>query len=473
MDNESFRKYAHQLVDWMADYRENIRQYNVKSNVKPNDILKQLPLKAPSIGEDFTTIFTDFSNIILPGVTHWQHPSFFAYYPSNTSPASILGEMLTSTLGLQCMSWQTSPAATELEERVMAWLVDMLGLPDDFVGVIQDGASSATLCSLLSAREKRTSCESNRSGLYNQKPFTVYCSDQAHSSVDKAVRIAGFGEVHLRKISVDENFSINDVLFEDMVIKDIDDGFSPLWAVASLGTTSSCSFDPLDRMGKICQKYNIWLHVDAAYAGTALVLPEFRFLIKGIEYVDSFVFNPHKWMLTNFDCSAYFVKNKDYLLKCFEILPEFLKTKEDLQVNNYRDWGIGLGRRFRALKLWFVIRNYGVENIQNMVRDQIQLAQKIVSKMKEENDFEILAPVVLNVICFRYNPSHINKDSKLNLINKTLLESLNESGKLYLSHTKLNGKYTLRMVIASPVIEEREMFEIWNLIKSIARKISL
>ncbi len=469
MDNE-FRAKAHEIVDWIADYLEGVEQYPVKAQVLPGEIRDQLPSSPPEKGEPFDALMADFQKIILPGITHWQHPSFFAYFPANSSPPSLLAEMLTSALGAQCMSWVTSPAATELEERVMQWLREMVGLPADWDGVIQDTASTATLCSILTAREERSRYEINKRGFTTAERFTVYCSTEAHSSVEKAVRIAGIGREQLRKIDVDENFAMRADLLEDAIRQDRSSGFVPLCIVSALGTTGSTAIDPLHAIGEIARRNHVWLHIDAAFAGTALVLPEFRHLLKGIEDADTFVFNPHKWMFTNFDCSAYFVKDRDALVRTFEILPEYLKTHEREQVNNYRDWGIQLGRRFRALKLWFVIRTYGVAGIRDRVRAHIAMADRLAKTIQGEPDFEILAPVWCNVICFRYRPNQVSDPDRLNAINMNLMERLNNTGKLYLTHTKLDARTALRLVIGQTNVEQRHVDAAWEIIARTARR---
>ncbi|HEX9016051.1 MAG TPA: pyridoxal-dependent decarboxylase, partial [Chloroflexota bacterium] len=309
MTNEEFRKHAHELVDWMADYLAQIESYPVKSPVGPGEILGKLPDAPPAQGEPFARIMEDFRSVILPGMTHWQHPSFFAYFPANSSPPSVLGEMLTATLGAQCMSWVTSPAAAELEERMMQWLRQMLGLPAGWDGVIQDTASTATLCSLLTAREVRSGFAVNSRGFSGDERYCVYCSSEAHSSIEKGVKIAGIGRDNLRIIPVDDAFAMDPAALERAVVDDRARGLTPLAVVAAFGTTGSTAVDPLAAIGEICARHRLWLHIDAAYAGTALLLPEYRELVKGIEHADTFVFNPHKWMFTNFDCSAYFVKD--------------------------------------------------------------------------------------------------------------------------------------------------------------------
>jgi aromatic-L-amino-acid decarboxylase len=463
MNIQEFRQRAHQLVDWMADYLENIEEYPVKSSAKPQEILKKLPSSPPLEAESFDLIFQDFREKIMPGITHWQHPSFFAYFPANSSFPAILAEMLTATLGAQCMIWETSPAAAELEEQMMEWLKTMMGVPHKWVGVIQDTASTATLCAILTAREQFSDFQINEQGFDNQQ-FTVYCSTQTHSSIDKAVKIAGLGKQNLRKIAVDSAFAMKPNELVATIELDISRGKRPLCVVAAIGTTSSTAIDPLREIGEICQKYGIFLHVDGAYAGTASILPEKRWILDGLELADSYVFNPHKWMLTNFDCTAYFVKDKAALIRTFEILPEYLKTKNDTQVNNYRDWGIQLGRRFRALKLWFVIRSFGVAGIQAKIRGHIELAQNLKQKIENHPAFELLAPVDFNLVCFRYKPLNINDLEELNQLNAQLLEQINQSGKAYLTHTKLNDIYTLRLVMGQTQVEVRHLEAIWALI---------
>jgi len=472
MDTDEFREHAHRMVDWMADYLENVEQYPVKSPVKPGEILRQLPASPPNEPERFADVMADFEKIILPGMTHWQHPSFFAYFPANSSPPSLLGEMLTATLGAQCMSWQTSPAATELEERVMDWLRDMIGLPRQFTGVIQDTASTATLCSILTAREKASDFTVNRQGLRQAPHYVVYCSQETHSSIEKAVKIAGLGAENLRPVAVDDNLAIVPQALSSAIEHDVQEGLSPLCVIATLGTTSSTAIDPLRAIGEICTRHCLWLHVDAAYAGTAMVLPEMRWIGDGTELADSFVFNPHKWMFTNFDCSAYFVKDTEALVRTFEILPEYLKTAEGEPVRNYRDWGIQLGRRFRALKLWFVIRTLGVGGIQDRLREQINLARRAVSWIEQESDFELLAPVPLNLICFRYHPREIDDARTLDDLNQRLLERLNDSGELYLTHTKLRGAYCLRLSVAQTRVSEEHVQKAWELIRRTAEAIT-
>ena len=470
MTPDEFRKHAHELVEWMAGYMENIEDYPVKSPVLPGDIFCRIPDNPPEDPEPFEAFFDDFRNIIMPGMTHWQSPNFFAYFPANSSPPSVLAEMLTSTLAAQCMIWETSPAAAELEEKVMNWLRDMTGLPDNFEGVIQDTASTATLAAIITAREKITGFRINDEGFYKNPELRVYCSGQAHSSVDKAVKIAGIGRKNLVKTSVRDDFSMDPVSLESEIRNDIENGYLPCCVIATLGTTGTTAIDSLEEIGIICRKYNVWLHVDAALAGTALILPEFRWMINGKEYIDSIVFNPHKWMFTNFDCSAYFVKDADSLIRTFEILPDYLKTRTRGMVNDYRDWGIPLGRRFRALKLWSVIRHYGVSGIRDKIRSHISLARELEEMIKKEKDFEVLAPVVLNTVCFRFNPGMLENE-ELNKLNEKINHSLNDSGRIYLTHTSINGKYTLRMVTSQTNVTSGHVKRAWDLIRETSRNI--
>jgi aromatic-L-amino-acid decarboxylase len=468
MKPDDFRKHAHELVEWMAGYMENVENFPVKSSVAPGEIFKKIPDNPPLHSEPFDSLMKDFDEIIMPGITHWQNPNFFAYFPANTSPPSILAEMVIATLGAQCMIWETSPAAAELEEKVMIWLRDLTGLPSGFEGVIQDSASTATLAAILTARERVTNFSINNEGSEHAGTLRVYCSDQTHSSVEKAVKICGIGRKNLVKISVKDDFSMDTEKLREAIIDDQKKGFIPCCVVATLGTTGTTAVDPLRAIGEICHENGIWLHVDAAMAGTALILPEFQWMLEGKEYIDSFVFNPHKWMFTNFDCTAYFVKDAGVLIKTFEVLPEYLKTRTRGKVNDYRDWGVPLGRRFRALKLWSVIRSYGTEGLRNIVRDHIRIAARLSEMISNESDFEILAPVIISVVCFRYIPSGYSEE-QINALNEKLNHQLNDSGQLYLSHTILNGRYTLRMVTAQTNVTYEHVEKAWDLIKTTSR----
>lgn len=466
MNNSEFRKHGHDLVDWMADYLENVSQYPVKPSIQPGDIKKKLPASAPLQGESFDSIFRDFKNIIVPGMTHWQHPQFFAYFPTGASEPSILAEMLATTMGAQCMIWLTSPAAEELEERMMEWVRDAIGLPQTFTGVIQDSSSSATLVAMLSSRESKSDFAINQYGFRGKEKYRVYTSTQAHSSVDKGVKIGGFGLDNLVKIETDDNYALVPSALEKAMQSDVANGFTPLCVVSTIGTTSSTAIDPIESISRICKKYSCWHHIDASYAGSALLLPEMRWMSKGAEVADSFVFNPHKWMFTNFDCSAYFVKDKNALVNTFAILPEYLKTPEDKLVNNYRDWGIPLGRRFRALKLWFVMRSYGIEGMQKRIREHIEYGQWLKKQMEATEGFEVTAPAPLNLVCFRIRPKGMTNEADLEKINAQLLQQLNGSGKILLTQTKLKDKYVIRFVAGQAHAKLESVKVGWELIKT-------
>lgn len=469
MDAEAFRKSAHQAVDWVANYLEKIEKYPVKSPVVPREIFDKLPHSAPRVSENFEQIIQDVNEIILPGITHWQHPNFHAYFPANNSHPSILGEIITAGLGAQCMIWETSPAASELEEKMMEWIKEMMVLPDTWSGVIQDSASTATLAALLSAREKATENTVNHKGFTHQT-LRVYCSEETHSSIDKAVKIAGIGSINLVKIKTDATMALIVDELALQIAHDLKKGMTPCCVIATLGTTSTLAFDPLEKIAAVCQKNNVWLHVDAAYAGSAFILPEFRYLMKGLEHADSYVFNPHKWLMVNFDCSAYFVKSKENLINTFGIHPEYLKTEHEKHVNNYRDWGVPLGRRFRALKLWFVLRSYGKEGLQKIIRKHISYGVWIKEQIEMSADFELLAPQVMNMVVFRYYDPLLSLND-LNTTNAQMLKVINDSGSAYLSHTLVGDKYAIRLVLGQTNIEIGHVEKVWELISSMALKI--
>jgi len=464
MDNDTFRKHGHALVDWIADYYERIEELPVLSRAAPGEIAAGLPRSAPTSGEEMEKIVDDFEARILPGITHWQHPSWFAYFPANASPPSILAELLTAGLGAQCMSWHTSPAATELEEVTMGWLARMIGLPDTFTGVIQDTASTATLTAVICARER--ALEAPRENPVRLEDLVVYASGEAHSSVEKAVRIAGLSPGALRSVPTDDEFAMLPDALEEMIEADLVGGSFPACVVATVGTTSSTAVDPVPQIAQICERRGAWLHVDAAYAGTAAVLPEMRWILEGVERADSFVFNPHKWMLTNFDLSAYFVRDPDHLVRTFSMEPEYLKTKTGGPVRNLRDWGIPLGRRFRALKLWFVLRSYGVDGIRSMVSRHLELAAGFARRVEEDPRFELMAPVRFGLVCFRIGGGM--DEELLEELNGRLLDAMNANGRLYLSHTRLDGKLTLRLAIGSRLTEERHVDGAWKLASAAA-----
>lgn len=469
MDPDEFRERGHEVVDWIVDYYKRIESFPVLSQVQPGEIRASLPAQAPQQGEAFETILGDFEKLILPGVTHWQSPNFFAYFPSNASGPSILGDLLSSGLGVQGMLWATSPACTELETLVLDWLAPALGLPETFLstrsggGVIQDTASSATLCALLAARERATNFRSNQAGVKGK--LCAYTSTQAHSATEKAIGIAGIGRDSLRLIATDETFAMDaDALASAMQI-DRSAGLTPFFVCATVGTTSSNAIDPLPKIGPICQKFGAWLHVDSAMSGTAALCPEFRFIHDGIEYADSYCFNPHKWMFTNFDCDCFYVADRAALIRTMSILPEFLRNQatESGAVIDYRDWQIPLGRRFRSLKLWFVLRHYGIEGLQFHVREHVRLAQQFAAWVREDDRFELAAPAQLNLICFRLKTG--------DPANQRLMDALNRRGDLYLTHTKMDGRIALRLCVGQTNTTESHVQNAWRRIQEEAGKL--
>jgi len=463
MSRDEFRRQGHAMVDWIADYYSRVENFPVLSRVQPGEIRSKLPSNPPQRGEPFDRIFADVESIILPGITHWQSPNFYGYFPTSTSGPAILGDLLSTGLGVQGMLWSTSPACTELETHVLDWLVPVLGLPEKFLssstggGVIQDTASSASLCALLAARERATQYASNRKGCDGR--LVAYASTQTHSSVEKAVKIAGLGSDNLRAVEVDQDFALRPHTLARQIAADKNSGLIPCFVCATVGTTSSNAIDPVREIGAICREHNIWLHVDSAMSGTAALCPEFRFLHDGMEFADSYCFNPHKWMLTNFDCDCFYVADRKHLIQTLTVLPEYLRNQatESGAVIDYRDWQIPLGRRFRSLKLWFVIRHYGIEGLQQQVRQHVRLAQQFAGWVRSDGRFELAAPVPLNLICFRLRSGDAD--------NQRLIDELNQSGKLYLTHTKLDGKFTLRLCVGQTNTQSSHVERAWQLIQ--------
>lgn len=466
MRYDDLRRYGRQVIDWLADYLEHVEQFPVLSQVRPGEVRARLPGAAPQQPEPFKAVLRDLEEIILPGLTHWQSPNFFGFFPSNHSWPSILGDLVSSGLGVQGMLWATSPACTELETHVLDWLADLLGLPECFKststggGVIQDSASSATLCAIVAARERATAGQTNRTGV--QRPLVAYASTQAHSSVEKGVRIAGLGSDHLRRIDVDRNFAMRPECLAAAIEEDRAAGRIPTIVCATVGTTSSLAMDPLVEIGPICRRFGVWLHVDAALAGTAAICPEFRHFQDGLELADSYCFNPHKWMFTNFDCDCFYVADRHALTSALGIWPEYLRNpaSQSGQVIDYRDWQVPLGRRFRALKLWFVLRLFGVQAIQEKVRNHVAWAHDFAQWVSQDCRFELAAPVALNLVCFRLRAS--------DEANHRLLDALNQSGKVLLSHTRLDGKITLRLCVGQTSTERRHVERAWELIRTLA-----
>ncbi len=460
MDAADFRRHGHELVDWIAEYLETNEQLPVMARTAPGAVAATLPTRAPEDGEPMEAILADFRRDILPGVTHWNHPRFFAYFPANNSYPAILGELLSAGLGVNAMLWQTSPAATELEQVVMGWLADLVGLPPGFHGCIQDTASTATLTALVCARERSTAFAVNRDGFAAAGRLRIYASRDAHSSVVKGARIAGFGDDNVVLVDLDAERAMDPADLERRIAADLTAGLVPCCVVATVGTTGSTAIDPLAAIGPIAARHQLWLHVDAALAGTAAILPEKRWILDGIAHADSLVFNPHKWLFTNFDCSAWYVKDPAHLERTLAIDPEYLKTDQDTQVRNFRDWGVPLGRRFRALKLWFVLRSYGARRLREMVAAHIALAEEFAGWIDAADGWERLAPVPLNTVCFRLRPAGADLET-CNRLNKALLDRVNAEGTTYLTLTKLDGVTTLRLAVGQTKTERRHVQEAW------------
>jgi aromatic-L-amino-acid decarboxylase len=468
MTPEEFRRHGHTVVDWIADYYARIESLPVLSRARPGEVRGSLPPEPPESGESFETILHDVEKLILPGITHWQSPNFFAFFPANASGPGILGDLVSSGLGVQGMLWATSPACTELETHVLDWLVKMLDLPEKFLststggGVIQDTASSASLCALLAARERATNFVSNQRGCDGK--LVAYASAQAHSSIEKDVQIAGLGRENLRMIEVDKNFAMRADALSRQIEQDRRAGLVPCFVCATVGTTSSNAIDPVPEIGRLCREHKLWLHVDAAMSGTAALCPEFRHIHDGLEYADSYCFNPHKWMFTNFDCDCFYVADRKALIQTLSVLPEYLRNQatESGAVIDYRDWQIPLGRRFRSLKLWFVIRHYGVEGLRYHIRRHVELAQQFADWVKKDDRFELAAAVPLNLVCFR----HKDGDD----VNQKLMDRLNRSGDLYLTHTRLNDRLTLRLCIGQTNTTARHVERAWKRIREEAEQ---
>jgi aromatic-L-amino-acid decarboxylase len=458
MTPAEFRCHGREAVDWIADYMEQVERLPVLAQVEPGEVRRRLPEHPPQHGEPFAAMLDDMSKVILPGVTHWQSPNFFAYFPCNNSGPSILGELLSAGLGVQGMLWATSPACTELESLVLDWVVEAMGLPDGFRttspggGVIQDSASSAALCAILAARER----------VEGGGERIAYLSTETHSSLEKGLRIAGLESRNVRRIEVDDCGAMRPDRLAEVVAVDAAAGRRPFFVCATAGTTSSLAFDPLRRIGEVCRRSGAWLHVDAALAGTATICPEFRWMLDGLELADSYCFNPHKWMFTNFDCCCFYVTDRRPLLQALGILPEYLRNQasESGGVIDYRDWQVPLGRRFRALKLWFVLRWYGIEGIRKRVREHVAMAQQLRGWIEASTDFEVAAPVRLNLVCFR----HRGGDAA----NQRILDLVNGSGRMFLSHTRLDGRLTLRFCVGQTNTELRHVAHAWKGIQDAA-----
>ncbi|HEY1428509.1 MAG TPA: aminotransferase class I/II-fold pyridoxal phosphate-dependent enzyme [Candidatus Tumulicola sp.] len=447
---------------WIAEYYAHPEAYRVLPAVKPGDVVAQLPERAPDRGEPFERIFDDFKRIVVPATTHWNHPRFFAYFATSAEPSAVAAEALSATLDVKAMLWRTSPAATELEEVTMRWLSDMLGLPADWTGIIYDTASIAGFTALAAAREA-LGLDVRRYGMTGRDlpRLRIYISDQTHSHVEKAAIALGIGQENVVHVPSDENFSMDARELERRVSADIGAGMRPLAIVATAGTTSTTSFDPLDEIADIAERHGIWLHVDAAYAGNAGAVPELRGLLRGAERADSFVVNPHKWLFVPMDLSVLFVKDESIVREAFSLVPEYLRTPET-DVVNYMDYGLQLGRRFRSLKLWFVLRHLGVEGIRSLLRKHVALAQELAARIAASDDWELLAPHPLSVVCFRYCGV---PEAERDAANERILEAVNASGAGFISHTKLRGKYTIRVAIGNLRTRRDDVEELWEALR--------
>lgn len=461
MPKEDFRRFGYEVIDWIADYFEKMETLPVLSQIEPGWLKNNLSETAPEKGEDFADVLADVEKLILPAVTHWNHPNFHGLFSTSTSSVGVFGEMLSAAFDMKAMLWRTSPASTELEPVVLDWLRQMMNLPADFHGVIYDTASVSTLHAIAMAREKLNLNirELGMSGRTDLPLLRIYCSEQTHSSIDKAVILLGLGTRSLVKISTNENFEMDAEKLREQIEKDKEDGFLPFCVVATIGTTSTTSVDPVEAIADICERENIFLHVDAAYAGSAGVVPELQKFFKGWERADSVVTNPHKWLFTPFDLSILYVKDLDLLKQTFSLVAEYLKVTET--VTNQMDYGVQLGRRFRSLKLWFIMRYFGQEGLISRIREHVRLANLFESWVEESEHWETLAPVHFALVCFRACPKAVED---LDALNEKIMNEINASGEAYLSHTKLDGKFTLRLSVGSIRVEERHLRKVWDLL---------
>jgi aromatic-L-amino-acid/L-tryptophan decarboxylase len=470
MNGNEFRNWSQKAAAWGADYREGLRDLPVRAQTKPGAIFNAVPSDAPEAPESMENIFADFERIILPGITHWQHPRFFAYFPANAAPASVIAEQLISTMAAQCMLWQTSPAATELETRVLDWLRRALGLPDGFSGVIQDSASSATLAAVLVMRERALNWAGNRQGLSGQKPVRIYCSGQVHTSIDRAIWIAGIGDDNLVRIPITGRWrGLDPAALEAAIVADKQAGLLPAGIIASVGGTSVGGTDDIAGVCDIARRHGLYVHVDAAWAGSAMICPEFRHFWRGIENADSVVFNPHKWLGANFDCSAHFLRDPDSLVRTLAIRPEFLKTHGRDGVIDYSEWSVPLGRRFRALKIWFLLRAYGLEHLRDMIRNHVRWSERLAKRLAAVPGFRIATGPMLSLFSFRHEPKHVGDLDDHNL---RLLNAINDDGRIYLTQTKVDGQSVIRFQAGSFDMTEADADTAFDVIVEIAQRLA-
>jgi aromatic-L-amino-acid/L-tryptophan decarboxylase len=472
MNVEDFRRFGHELIDWIADYREQVHagELPIMARVAPGALKARLPAAAPDAPEPFEALMRDLTNVILPACSHFQAPRFFGYFPSNSSLSAVLGDYVSTGLAQLGLNWQASPALTELEEVTTEWLRQMLDLSPVWSGVIQDTASTTTLVALLCARERATNHGAARGGLQeSDQPLVVYASSQSHSSVDKAALLAGFGRNNIRVIPVDDSYAMRPDALRDIIESDRARGLLPCAVVATTGSTATTSLDPLADIAKVAKAQGLWMHVDAAMAGSAMILPECRPLWQGVEQADSLVINPHKWLGASFDCSVYFVRDPEHLVRVMSTNPSYLRTAADAQVKNFRDWGIPLGRRFRALKLWFLIREQGVSGLQARIRRDIGNAQWLAARVDATPDWKRVAPSPLQTVCVRHEPPGLSSDA-LDTHTLAWVRRINESGKAYLTPAMLDGRWMVRVSIGAETTERRHVEELWALMQEQAAR---
>jgi aromatic-L-amino-acid decarboxylase len=461
-----FRQWAHRAADWAADYRAGLRERKVRAPLTPGVVAKALPPSPPEQPETMEAIFADFERLVVPHMTHWQHPRFFAYFPANASPASVVAEQLISAMAAQCMLWQTSPAATEMETVMLRWLAQAVGLPETFTGVIQDTASSATLAAILSMRERALNWAGNRDGLSGQPTLRVYCSGEVHSSIDKAMWIAGLGQANLVKIPVAGPARAMDVAALDAAVAaDIAAGMKPAGIIACVGGTGVGGCDDVATVCAVAKRHGLYVHVDAAWAGAAMICPEVRHYWRGVEEADSVVFNPHKWLGAQFDCSAHFVKEPEILVKTLAIQPDYLKTHGADGIINYSEWSVPLGRRFRALKLWFLLRAHGLEGLRQMIRNHVAWSQALAERLRGEPDFELVTEPMLSLFSFRHRPAGV---ADLDARNLALITRINDDGRIYLTQTKVDGKFVIRFQAGAFDMEKADADMAFAVIRELA-----
>jgi len=477
MDIESFRRDGHLLIDWIAEYLAHPERYPVLAQVEPGQVRRALPEEPPEKPESLEAILQDVEKIIVPGLTHWNHPGFFAYFAITGSGPGILGELLSAAFNVNAMLWRTAPAATELEELVLGWLRQLLGLPPEFMGLINDTASVSSLCAIAAAREALglRIREEGLAGRSDLPRLRLYTSEQAHSSIEKAAIVLGLGQAGVEKIAVDDEFRLRSEALEAAIEEDLKAGWKPFCVVATVGTTSTTSVDPVPEIAEICERHKLWLHVDAAYAGAAAILPEKRWALASCERADSIVVNPHKWLFVPVDCSAFYCRHPSILRQAFSLVPEYLRTSEGDRVRNLMDYGIQLGRRFRALKLWMVLRAFGSDGLRQHLRAHIALAERFRGWIETSPDFELLAPVLFSVVCFRSRPHGLSArpetEGYLNRLNESALEAVNRTGEVFLSHTELNGRFALRLAIGNLRTTEAHVRRAWELLQEHAGRL--